>query len=154
MNLKVKKKFQPVKESILETFKEVLMEDPSKVLYDKDKDYLTYHVESHDTKIYEQQIWEKVLLLEIKELFTKNLIADFVKLSYEFNKDHLFITHVICGSREEFFKTIFGSDPCDFFLGAKVYEIGELEKNVFVFVVSSRQNADIPDFKAAIKITK
>lgn len=149
MKLNLQKKFKAISE-VLPTIQSILSEDPERMVYDKDKGYILYQIESETDKSYEQELFEKVMFLEMKEMPSFSILTLF-KLTCALDEDELFLTHVLTGDSKRLFNHL-GERECKNLFGAKVYENKELPEDTTLLVISDKRNAYIPDFKIALKV--
>ena len=153
MRVDLKKKFQPVKDSLLEAFSFVIQKKPVKILYDSSRDYLAYQIEVETESLPTSDIYAAVMQLDIIEQEVINMKDFLLQLLYKLPPKKVFLTHILCNQEKRFADTFTTFEERSSFLGAvKIVEVGELEEDVCIFIISDVLNADIPNFKFAIKV--
>lgn len=148
MKLSLQKKFKEIT-NLANTFNSVIEEGAQKVLYNKDRSYLTYQVPSDTHNTYEQDLLEKVMLLPIKELPSISVDILF-KITCALDQDGLFLTHVLTGDSKglsKYFETV----EIKHIFGATIYENKELPEDTILLIISDKKSGDIPDFKLVLK---
>lgn len=147
MKVRLKKKFQPFNESLVATFTSILEESPTKILYDAEKDYLTYQINVET----EEDLYEEVMKLHLEEAESENIKEFIFLLLCELPKSNLYLTHILCGSIKKL-SNVFGASEVTQISSIKISETSKLPEDVAVLILSNTLNADIPNFKSGIKV--
>lgn len=147
---------KPIQESLLQTFRTLIEEEaPIKVLYEESRPYLTYQV-IIDTELNESsEFYKAAMEKDIFEIPLKGELSQVFKLLFEMfhlvNSKGMFISHILIGSIKNFSKWL-KQDVKQIF-NIKLIEVDELEADVILFIASTRQQAEIEDFRFVVKGT-
>ncbi len=147
---------KPIQESLLQTFRTLIEEEaPIKVLYEESRPYLTYQV-IIDTELNESsELYKAAMEKDIFEIPLKGELSQVFKLLFEMfhlvNSKGMFISHILVGSIKNFSKWL-KQDVKQIF-NIKLIEVDELEADVILFIASTRQQAEIEDFRFVVKGT-
>lgn len=153
MKTHLKKKFQPVKDSIVEAFSSVLEEKPIKVLYDNTRDYLAYHIEVETDAIPEFDIYDAVMGLDMEEVEVSNMKDFLLSLLCNLPLKKVYVTHILCGNEKKFTGSLTTyTEKISLISSIKIIEVKDLPEDVCLFIISDILNADIPNFKFVIKV--
>jgi hypothetical protein len=157
MKLNQLKKFEPFDDkSILEAFEFALKESPLKILYDSNKNYLTYLVEVEDPPS-QQSLYDKILELgDIQEVLVeaKEFFNSLARFSFDLSRSNYNIGLIVLGN-VDYFKTIndYFSGPITSLLGIKVEELKDFSPETILLLITDKKNPELPDYKAVIKMT-
>jgi hypothetical protein len=155
MKLNQLKKFEPFeRKSIVDSFEAVLEEAPLKILYDKDKEYLTYLVEVEDPPN-QKSLYERIMELgDIQEVVTSSFVESYSKISYDLTRSGFNIGMIVVGDinyvchlNDYFIEPVFS------IFGVKIEVLPELSPETVLLLVTDKKNPELPDYKAVIKVT-
>jgi hypothetical protein len=155
MKLNKLKKFEPFeKKSVVESFEAALEEQPLKILYDKDKEYLTYLIEVEDPPN-QKSLYECILQLgDIQEVLTNSFIESYSKISYDLTKVGFNVGLIVIGDSNciQQLHSYF-SEPVTSLFGVKIEVLPEVSPETILLLVTDKKNPELPDYKAVIKVT-
>lgn len=140
---------------LLETFTE-LLPDSTKILYDKDRPYLTYQVVVDDDNNEATEVYKAALSLEKEPVEVQlkgnreQILATIFDIFYLVNQKTLFVSHILVHSIDDLGALIKKSAP-NMILNTKVLECDDLAKDIIVFIASVNKQAEIEDFRLLIK---
>ena len=145
---------KPIQDNVVQTFRVLLEEEaPIKVLYEESRPYLTYQIVV-DTDLNESsELYKTAMEKDIFEVPLKGELSQVFKLLFEMfhlvNSKGMFISHILVGSIKTFSKWL-KQDVKQIF-NIKLTEVDELEEDVVLFIASTRQQAEIEDFRFVVK---
>lgn len=155
MKLNQLKKFEPFeRKSIVDSFEAVLEEAPLKILYDKDKEYLTYLVEVEDPPN-QKSLYERIMELgDIQEVVTNSFVESYSKISYDLTRSGFNIGMVVVGDINYVCRlNDYFIEPVSSIFGVKIEVLPELSPETVLLLVTDKKNPELPDYKAVIKVT-
>lgn len=155
MKLNQLKKFEPFeRKSIVDSFEAVLEEAPLKILYDKDKEYLTYLVEVEDPPN-QKSLYERIMELgDIQEVVTNSFVESYSKISYDLTRSGFNIGMVVVGDINYVCRLHdYFIEPVSSIFGVKIEVLPELSPETVLLLVTDKKNPELPDYKAVIKVT-
>jgi len=155
MKLNQLKKFEPFeRKSIVDSFEAVLEEAPLKILYDKDKEYLTYLVEVEDPPN-QKSLYERIMELgDIQEVVTNSFVESYSKISYDLTRSGFNIGMVVVGDINYVCRlNDYFVEPVFSIFGVKIEVLPELSPETVLLLVTDKKNPELPDYKAVIKVT-
>lgn len=155
MKLNQLKKFEPFeRKSIVDSFEAVLEEAPLKILYDKDKEYLTYLVEVEDPPN-QKSLYERIMELgDIQEVVTNSFVESYSKISYDLTRSGFNIGMVVVGDINYVCRlNDYFTEPVSSIFGVKIEVLPELSPETVLLLVTDKKNPELPDYKAVIKVT-
>ena len=145
---------KPIQDNVAQTFRVLLEEEAQiKVLYEESRPYLTYQVVV-DTDLNESsELYKTAMEKDIFEVPLKGELSQVFKLLFEMfhlvNSKGMFISHILVGSIKAFSKWL-KQDVKQIF-NIKLTEVDGLEEDVVLFIASTRQQAEIEDFRFVVK---
>lgn len=155
MNLHQLKKFEPFeKKSVVDSFEAILEEAPLKILYDKNKEYLTYLIEVEDPPN-QKSLYERIMELgDIQEVLTDSFTDSYSRISYDLTRSGFNIGLVVMGDLTYLQKlNPYFTDPVSSIFGTKIEVLSELSSDAVLLLVTDKKNPELPDYKAVIKVT-
>jgi len=155
MKLNQLKKFEPFeRKSIVDSFEAVLEEAPLKILYDKDKEYLTYLVEVEDPPN-QKSLYERIMELgDIQEVVTNSFVESYSKISYDLTRSGFNIGMIVVGDINYVCRlNDYFVEPVFSIFGVKIEVLPELSPETVLLLVTDKKNPELPDYKAVIKVT-
>jgi hypothetical protein len=155
MNLHQLKKFEPLdSKNIVDSFEAVLEESPLKILYDKNKDYLTYLIEVEDPPN-QKSLYERIMELgDIKEVVTESFINSYTKISYDLTKSGYNIGLIVMGDISYLHNLDpYFTQPVQYLFGVKIEVLNDISPDTVLLLVTDKKNPELPDYKAVIKVT-
>ncbi len=142
-------------DAVLSAFREIFSE-ASKILYDKDKSYLTYQVISGEGFEESSQIYKGALSLEKEPVEVafgkdkKDIVNTIFDIFHVVNQKGLFISHILVSDLSRLDKWLDKSGARTIF-NIRVQQVDEIEKDVILFIASANKQAEIEDFRLVIK---
>lgn len=137
----------------LDTIKEVIS-SAQKVLFEKDKDYVTYQEIVDDELTESAEVYFAAMSLEkspVEISFKKDGIEKtFVHIFCALNLKGLFASHILV-NKVEHLSTLIQKPVGTVFLNVKVLEVDSLEKDTILIVGSKHKDAEPADFKLVVK---
>lgn len=147
---------KPIQDNVAQTFRTLLEEEaPIKILYEESRPYLTYQVVididgNEGSELYKAAMEKEILEVPLKGEHLKHFQLLFEMFNL-INSRGMFISHILTGSIKSFSKWL-KQDVKQVF-NIKLIEIEELEEDVVLFIASTRQQAEIEDFRFVVKGT-
>lgn len=136
----------------VETIKEVIS-SAQKVLYDKDKPYIIYQEIVDDELNENTEIYKAALNLEATPVEILIKKKDYEETIFDIfcaiNDKGWFVSHILIKEIKQL--ESFLDKKLKTLLNIKIQEVDELEDNLILFIASSQRQAEITDFKLAIK---
>lgn len=145
-----------IKDGLVNTFKTVLEEEPVKILYEESRPYLTYQVVVDTEQNEASELYKAALDREIFEVPLKGDPSQVFKTLFEMfylvNSKGMFISHILVGD-VSYLSLWLKKSNLDQLFNVRLIEVDELEKDVILFIASTRQIAEVEDFRFIVKGT-
>ncbi len=134
----------------ISTIKDIVEnEEPTKVLYEQSKQYITYQVIVDDDLDENSELYKAALGKDLFEYPLENFKSIF-EMFHLINSKGMFISHILVGDIKAFSKFLQKPDIKQLF-NINLIQVEDLESDVVLFIASTQRQAETVDFRFVVK---